>query len=139
MASRSASIFSAESFGCVMPEPRIPLAARGFGPGLLEEHGDALALLTRWRDRDEALPRLDGARVVLLDLVEHLALVQERRAVLRVDLERLVEGLERGVGVAAHRHDQAEMRHGVDVLAVALEHRLVGRDGQNVDAKTHLG
>jgi hypothetical protein len=106
----------------------------GLWSGFLDEQGDAPAVLTRRCERDEALPCRDGAAVVLFDLVEHLALVQERRSVLRVELERLVEGLERGIGVAAHRHDQAEMGHGVDVAAVALEHRLVGRDGLLVAA-----
>ena len=40
----------------------------------------------------------------------------------------LVEGLERGVGVAPDRHDQPEMGHRIDVARVALEHGLVRGD-----------
>jgi hypothetical protein len=43
------------------------------------------------------------ARVVLLPLIEDLAAVEIGGGVLRIDLERLVEGLERGVAEGVHK------------------------------------
>src|SRR5215510_6264160 len=124
MASRSASARSAASFvmaGLRIARPTKCSAAGRLALGFLDESNHATAIVTRGIEGEIAFPRLEGARHVLLHLVEDLPLVEERGAVLRIEGECLVEGLEGGVAVPAHGHDQTQVRHGVHVLRVALE------------------
>src|SRR5215510_12872114 len=99
MASRSASARSAASF--VMAGLRIARPTRGSAAGrfalrFLDEGDHAAAIVAGGIEGKIAFPRLESARHVLLHLVEHLALVEERGAVLRIEGQCLVEGLEGG-------------------------------------------
>src|SRR5206468_12650546 len=134
MASRSASIFSASFVMAGLRVPRRLAASRRLGAGslalgLLDQGGDALAILAGGAESEVALPCLDRASVVLLHLVENLPLVEKGGAIFRVEGERLVEGFESRVGMTAHGHDQGEVSHRVHVLGIPLEHGLVGGDG----------
>src|SRR5436190_4115966 len=93
--------------------------------GLGDQLFDASALFAGRYHGDELLPGADRPRRVLLRLVEHLAAVEERGWIFRVDRQRAVQGLERRVRVATESDDEAQMGQRVQVLRVALEDRLV--------------
>src|SRR6266542_3775330 len=143
MASRSSSIRAAASACLVMDALRIAspgrslqreavLAGALLAPRLCDERDDAIMVLTLRNEGEKTLPGLDRARIIVLDLEEHFSAVEVDRRIAGIDGDHLVERLERRVGMAADRHDQAQVGHGVDVLRIALEHRLVGGDGFGV-------
>ncbi len=114
----------------------------GFPLRVLDETGDAIAIFARRGQRHEALPGLDGAGIVALDLVEDLASVEEGRGIVRIYLQRLVEGLERGIGMSAHGHDEGQVGHGVDVALVAphsLRDRYEGRAAEVIARLDAMG
>src|SRR5262245_564876 len=103
-----------------------------FGLRLLDQLGDTLVILAGRHEGEKPLPRLHRAGEILLDLVEDLPLVEVDRRIVRVDLGRLVEGVERGIGVTTDSHDETEVSHRVDIPRIALEDGLVGGDGLGV-------
>src|SRR3989442_9158235 len=115
-----------EPRGRAAPPPRPPRSAACLGVG--DELFDAGAVLSGGRDGQEFLPGADRLGRILFRIVEHLAAAEQGGRGRRGDRQRPGEGLERRVGVAADRDDEAEMRQGVHVLRITLENRLIRGD-----------
>src|SRR5262249_44843286 len=77
----------------------------------LRDHlGHAVAVFSRRSDGDVLFPGADGAVLVLLDFIENLAAVEERRQIVGVEREGLVECLERAVDVLGSAADRDNER-----------------------------
>src|SRR5258705_9995659 len=97
----------------VVSTPAAAGSARGgrsaFGASFFDHLGDAVAVLAGWREGDEFLPGANRRARVLLDLVEDLAPVEQRRQIAGIERQRPLERLERAVdvlGPSPDRHDE---------------------------------
>ena len=81
------------------------------------------------RDLDDALPRLRGAFEILLAPGADDADVQQRLRVLGIDRQRLLELLQRAVGLIGVVVGDPEVGADVDVLRIDLERRLIPAGG----------